>query len=205
MGLPTIVQTKQKMSKKSSVIRGNRTPTTGITDRALSHERGCRGICPDLGEPLLEEANHSFKSRAGTAANPMRQPTNKRKSRSIIIDDEPDINIAATWIDAPATATIDDEITAPTTAARATEPLTASKRIKLPDTNKRKAVCLEPTDVLQVKIGRQHALYILAVVVGYIFWLHLPKYSEYFGHFSKYHAWQGRSVVVGAPPRVYLI
>jgi hypothetical protein len=37
----------------------------------------------------------------------------------------------------------DDEITAPTTAARATEPLTASKRIKLPDTNKRKAACLE--------------------------------------------------------------
>jgi hypothetical protein len=85
----------------------------------------------------------------------MRQPANKRKSRSIIIDDEPDINIAATWIDAPATDTIDDEITAPTTtAARATGPLTASKRIKLPDTNKRKAVCLEPTDVLQEKIGR---------------------------------------------------
>ena len=114
----------------------------------------CATIFLDLGEPLLEEANHSFKPRADITANPMRQPTNKRKSRSIIINDEPDINIAATWIDAPATATIDDEITAPTTAARATEPLTASKRIKLPDTNKRKAVCLEPTDVLQVKIGR---------------------------------------------------
>jgi hypothetical protein len=84
----------------------------------------------------------------------MRQPTNKRKLRSSIINDGPDINIAATWIDAPATAAIDHEITAPTTAARATEPLTASKRIKLPETNKRKAVCLEPTEVLQVKIGR---------------------------------------------------
>jgi hypothetical protein len=29
---------------------------------------------------------------------------NKRKSR-IVIDDGPDINIAATWVDAPATAT----------------------------------------------------------------------------------------------------
>jgi hypothetical protein len=145
---------KSKMSKKSSGSRGNRTPTTGIiTDRAVTHERGCRGICPDLGESLLEEANHSFESRADTAANPMRQPMNKRKSR-IIIDDGPDINTAATWVDAPATATIDGEIAAPTTTARATEPLTASKRIKLPDTNKRKAVCLEPTDVLQVKIGR---------------------------------------------------
>ena len=100
------------MSKKSSGSRGNRTPTTGITDRGLPRERGCRGICPDLGEPLLEEANHSFKSRADTAANPMRQPMNKRKSR-IVIDDEPDINIAATWVDAPATATpIDGEIAA---------------------------------------------------------------------------------------------
>jgi hypothetical protein len=37
-----------------------------------------------------------------------------RKSR-IVIDDGPGINIAATWVDAPATATIDDEIAAPTT------------------------------------------------------------------------------------------
>jgi hypothetical protein len=60
---------------------------------------------------------------------------NKRKSR-IVIDDGPDIiNIAATWVDAPATATIDGEIAASTPTARATEPLTASKRIKLPDTN----------------------------------------------------------------------
>jgi hypothetical protein len=91
------------------------------------------------------------KKSSGSRGN--RTPTNKRKSR-IIIDDEPDINIAATRVDAPATATIDDEIAAPTTAARATEPLTASKRIKLPGTNKRKAVCLGPTDGLQVKIGR---------------------------------------------------
>jgi hypothetical protein len=76
---------------------------------------------------------------------------NKRKSR---IDDEPDINIADMCVGAPATATIDGEIAAPTSTARATEPLTASKRIKLPDTNKRKAVCLESNDVLQVKIGR---------------------------------------------------
>jgi hypothetical protein len=143
------------MSKKSSGSgsRGDRTPTTGIiTDRALPHERGCRGICSDLGEPLLEEANYSFKSRADTAANPMRQPTNKRKSR-IIIDDGPGISLAATWVCAPTTATTDGEIAAPTTTARATEPSTASKRIKLPGTNKRKAVCLESTDVLQVKIG----------------------------------------------------
>ena len=121
---------------------------------------------PRLGESLLEEANHSFKSRADTAANPMRQPTNKRKSRSITIDDGPDINIAATWVDAPATATIDGEIAASTPTARATEPLTASKRIKLPDTNKRKAVCLEPTDVLQVKIGRHKGA---AYITVYIF------------------------------------
>jgi hypothetical protein len=68
----------------------------------------------------------------------MRQPTNKRKSRSIIIDDGPDINIAATRVDAPATAMTDGVIDAPTSAARAAEPFTASKRIKLPDTNKRK-------------------------------------------------------------------
>jgi hypothetical protein len=42
---------------------------------------------------------------------------NKRKSR-ITIDDEPDINIAATRVDAPATATIDGEIAAPTTTAK---------------------------------------------------------------------------------------
>jgi hypothetical protein len=83
----------------------------------------------------------------------MRQPTNKRKSR-IVIDDGPDINIAATRVDAPATATIDGEIAVPTTTARATESLAVFKRIKLPDTNKRKAVRLESTDVLQVKIGR---------------------------------------------------
>ena len=122
----TTGQKKRKMNKKSSGSRGNRTPTTGITDRVLPHERGCRGICPDLGEPLLEEANHSFKPRADKTANLMRQPANKRKSRSIIIDDGPDINIAATWVDAPATATIDGEIAASTPTARATEPLTAS-------------------------------------------------------------------------------
>jgi hypothetical protein len=110
-------------------------------------------VCPDLGEPLLEEANHSFRPRADTAADPMRQPMNKRKSR-IVIDDGPDINIAAACVDAPAAATIDGGIAASTPTARATEPLTASKRIKLPDINKRKAVCLESTDVLQVKIGR---------------------------------------------------
>jgi hypothetical protein len=143
------------MSKKSSGSRGNRTPTTGITDRVLPHERGCRGICPDLGEPLLEEANHSFKPRADKTANLMRQPANKRKSRSIIIDDEPDINIAVS-VDAPATAVIDGVIAAPTSAARAAAPSTASKRIKLPDTNKRKTACLELTDVLQVKIGRHN-------------------------------------------------
>jgi hypothetical protein len=107
--------------------------------RAMPHGRGCRGTYPDLGEPLLEEANHSFESRADTAGNPMRQPTKKRKSR-ITIDDGPDISTAATWVGTPATATTDGGIAAPTTTARATEPLTASKRIKLPDTNKRKAV-----------------------------------------------------------------
>jgi hypothetical protein len=150
----TTGQKKRKMSKKSSGSRGNRTPTTGITDRVLPHERGCRGICPDFGESLLEEATHSFKPRADTTANPMRQPANKRKSRSIIIDDEPEINIAATWVDAPATAVIDGVIAAPTSAARAAAPFTASKRIKLPDTNKRKTACLGLTDVLHVKIGR---------------------------------------------------
>jgi hypothetical protein len=75
---PPVVSTtgkkRSKMRKKSSGSRGNRTPTTGIiTDRALPHERGCRGICCDLGEPLLEEANHSFGPRADAAANPMRQ------------------------------------------------------------------------------------------------------------------------------------
>jgi hypothetical protein len=40
---------------------------------------------------------------------------NKRKSR---IDDEPDINIAETWVGAPATATIDGEIAAPTSINR---------------------------------------------------------------------------------------
>jgi hypothetical protein len=151
----TTGQKKRKMNKKSSGSRGNRTPTTGITDRVLPHERGCRGICPDLGEPLLEEANHSFKPRADKTANLMRQPANKRKSRSIIIDDEPDINIAVS-VDAPATAVIDGVIAAPTSAARAAAPSTASKRIKLPDTNKRKTACLELTDVLQVKIGRHN-------------------------------------------------
>jgi hypothetical protein len=44
----TTGQKKSKMSKKNSGSRGNRTPTTEIlTDRALPHERGCRGICPD--------------------------------------------------------------------------------------------------------------------------------------------------------------
>jgi hypothetical protein len=77
----------------------------------------------------------------------------KRKTR-MSTDDEPDINIAGSQEDAPATVAIDGEIAAPTSAVRATGPLTAFKRIKLPDTNKRKAVCLESTDVLQVKIGR---------------------------------------------------
>jgi hypothetical protein len=58
----------------------------------------------------------------------MRQPANKRKSRSIIIDDGPDINIAETRVDAPAAAMIDGVIAAPTSAARAAEPFTASKR-----------------------------------------------------------------------------
>jgi hypothetical protein len=53
-----------------------------------------------------------------------------------------------------ATAPVDGEIAAPTTTARAKEPLTASKRIKLPDTNKRKAVSLESTDILQARTGR---------------------------------------------------
>jgi hypothetical protein len=53
----------------------------------------------------------------------------KRKTR-MIIDDDPDINIAVSREDAPATATTDGEIAAPTSIARATEPLTASKRIK---------------------------------------------------------------------------
>jgi hypothetical protein len=47
------------------------------------------------------------KTKPGSRGN--RTPTNKRKLR-IIIDDEPDINIAATWVDAPATAAIGDEI-----------------------------------------------------------------------------------------------
>jgi hypothetical protein len=47
---------------------------------------------------------------------------NKRKSR-ITIDDEPDINIAVSWEGASAAATIDGEIVAPTTTARATGPL----------------------------------------------------------------------------------
>jgi hypothetical protein len=63
------------------------------------------------------------KKAGGSRGN--RTPTNKRKLR-IIIDDEPVINIAATWVDAPAAASIDGGIAAPTTAARATEPLTAS-------------------------------------------------------------------------------
>jgi hypothetical protein len=77
----------------------------------------------------------------------------KRKSR-ILIDDGPDINIAATWEGAPATAAIDGEIAALITTAETTAPLMASKRIKLPGITKRKAVSLEPTDILQAKIGR---------------------------------------------------
>jgi hypothetical protein len=75
----------------------------------------------------------------------------KRKPR-IITDDEPDINIAATWEGAPATAPADGGVATPTTTARA--PLPASKRIKLPDTNKGKAVNLESTDTLQARIGK---------------------------------------------------
>ena len=33
-----------------------------ILYRVLPHERGCRGICPDLGEPLLEDANRAASS-----------------------------------------------------------------------------------------------------------------------------------------------
>jgi hypothetical protein len=57
--------------------------------------------------------------------------------------DGPDINITTAWEGAPATAAVDGEIAAPTTTARAAGPLAASKRIKLPDTNKRKAASLE--------------------------------------------------------------
>jgi hypothetical protein len=66
---------------------------------------------------------------------------NKRKSR-IIIDDEPDINIAATWVDAPATAAIDGEIAAPTTTARATDPLTASNQANQIARHQQKESCL---------------------------------------------------------------
>jgi hypothetical protein len=54
------VQKISKMSKTSSASRGVRTTTTGITDRMLPRERGCRGTCPDTGGLLLQEANRSL-------------------------------------------------------------------------------------------------------------------------------------------------
>jgi hypothetical protein len=93
------------------------------------------------------------------------QSTKKRKPRNI--DDEPDIKLAE-WEGTPAAAAAGGEIAALTTnttkaTALPTSQLKASKRIKLPDTNKRKAVNLGPNDILQAKIGKcKGAAYISA-------------------------------------------
>jgi len=143
------------VSHKTAHPNQHRSCNDTLTKSWAVNHRNLVLIINPVSHPLpLQRGNKTKKmNKKSSGSRGNRTPTNKRKSR-IITDDGPDINTAATWVDAPATAAIGDEIAAPTTAARATEPLTASKRIKLPDTNKRKAVCLEPTDVLQVKIGR---------------------------------------------------
>jgi hypothetical protein len=94
---------------------------------------------------------------ADAAAGPATQSSKLRKPCNI--DDEPDISLAAWAGAAPAAAAAgggDAALTTNTTmtTAQPAPQTNASKRIKLPDITKKKAVDLEPDDILQAKIGK---------------------------------------------------